>query len=97
MGRAGQWNGGLAVVGFSLPPQDKYVRQILYSIVTRYQRANQMHQLEVSPTPVKIVDLFLSDDARTNLKDRYRFVDWSAAELYGSGLDQHSLNQIFAE
>ncbi len=40
MGSAGYYNFGMAIVGFSLPVQDDYARQILYELVTNYQRYN---------------------------------------------------------
>ena len=36
MGRVGAFNFGMAIIGFSLPAQDEYARQIIYSLVTNY-------------------------------------------------------------
>lgn len=42
MGNGGYFNFGMAIVGFSLPGHDEYARQILYGLVTNYQRHNWM-------------------------------------------------------
>lgn len=98
IGRAGFLNGGLAIVGFSLPPQDDYARQIIYTLVTNYQRHNKFHELsgQQPATPLSIVDHFTSTEAESKFKQRYRFVDWSNTKLHSSGFNMAALDEIFA-
>jgi hypothetical protein len=35
--QAGVFNFGMAIIGYSLPPQDQYARQVLYNLVKNYQ------------------------------------------------------------
>ena len=98
LGRAGILNFGLAIIGYSLPPQDEYARQVVYSLVTNYQ--NNYWDEEVyrkKKSPLVIVDYCQNDEQLENFKARYRFVDWSRATLYRDGLDQKAVNLIFTE
>jgi hypothetical protein len=97
MGKAGYYNFGMAIIGFSLPPQDEYARQILYELVTNYQQTNwDKDVFGERKSLLAIVDCFPDAAAETRLRERYRFVDWSRATLSGRGFDVASLDKIFA-
>jgi hypothetical protein len=97
MGHAGHHNLGTAIVGFSLPTQDEYARQILYEWVTNYQQYNwDADEFGRKKAPLAIVDRFDGDSTKNKFIQRYRFVDWSRADLSGSGFDVASLDKIFA-
>lgn len=97
MGNDGYLNFGMAIVGFSLPEHDEYARQILYSLVTNYQRHYwDNKELGLKKTPLAIVDYFPDRDTEDKFRNRYRFVDWSRADLSGNGFDIASLDKIFA-
>jgi hypothetical protein len=49
MGNAGYYNFGMAIIGFSLPPQDEYARQILHKLVTN-PRMNSVGRRVRSPS-----------------------------------------------
>ncbi|MDX0571083.1 hypothetical protein GOC91_16170 [Sinorhizobium medicae] len=97
MGNAGYYNFGMAIIGFSLPAQDEYARQILYGLVTNYQRNNwDQDELGRKKTPLAIVDFFPDTPSEARFRERYRFVDWSRADISGKGLDLASLDKVFA-
>lgn len=97
MGNAGYYNFGMAIIGFSLPAQDEYARQILYGLVTNYQRNNwDQDELGRKKTPLAIVDFFPDAPSEARFRERYRFVDWSRADISGKGLDLASLDKVFA-
>lgn len=93
MNSAGLFNLGFAVVGFSLPSQDEYARQIMHRLIRNYQGNNEPGRRK---SPLTIVDFFADKESEGRFRERYRFVDWSKAELVGGGLDLASLDKIFA-
>ncbi|HMQ91552.1 MAG TPA: SIR2 family protein [Amaricoccus sp.] len=97
MGNAGYYSSGMAIIGFSLPTQDDYARQILYALVTNYQKHNWgKGDPHPKKTPLAIVDFFSDAASEARFRERYRFVDWSRADLSGRGFDFASLDKIFA-
>jgi hypothetical protein len=97
MGRAGYYNFGMAIVGFSLPIHDDYARQILYGLVTQYQRYSWDRKIfGQRKTPLAIIDFFPNIASKVRFRRRFRFVDWSRAHLSGKGFDFESLDRIFA-
>ena len=97
MGNAGHYNFGMSIVGFSLPAQDDYARQILYELVTNYQRSNWDKEVfGRKKTPLAIVDFFPDAATEENFRERYRFVNWSRANLSGEGFGLDSLDNIFS-
>jgi hypothetical protein len=51
-------NFGMAIIGFSLPSQDEYARQVIYRLVTNYQNTNWKEEtLEHRKTPLVLIDL----------------------------------------
>lgn len=90
-------NFGMAIVGFSLPSHDDYALQILYEIVTNYQRYNwDGKDFGVPKTPLSITDFFSDKDAEEGFHNRYRFVDLSRAQINGEGFGINSLDSIFS-
>jgi len=88
---------GMAIIGFSLPPQDDYALQIVYELVTNYQRYRWDEGIfGQKKSPLTIIDFFPDAAAETRFRERYRFVDWSRADLSGKGFDFTSLDKIFA-
>jgi hypothetical protein len=95
---AGHYNLGMAIIGFSLPPQDEYALQILYEWVTNYQYNLDklgLDKLGLEKKPLAIVDCFQNVAAKACFPERYRFVDWTRADLNGNGFDIASLDKIF--
>ena len=98
IGNAGILNFGLAIIGYSLPPQDEYARQVLHAIVTNYQRAHWDDEIGgLRKRPLVIVDRCDDAHATADLKLRYRFVNWDRALLCPGGLDHGTVEQLFAE
>ena len=97
MNRAGSLNFGVAIVGFSLPTQDEYVRQIIYTLVTNYQRISWGEEVfEKTKTPLALVTYFENKDDELAFRKRYRFVNWERTILHGKGFDLTTLDSIFA-
>ena len=85
-------NFGLAIIGYSLPQQDAYARQILYEIVTNYQEVDWDKDFYgVRKSPLLIVDFCPDNESLEVFKKRYRFVQWSRAVLHKSGFDMKAV------
>lgn len=97
MAKAGYYNNSMSIIGFSLPEQDDYLCQILYTLVANYQRYNtKRDDLGRLKAPLTIVDYFGDADAEKRFRERYRFVDWSKTKLFSNGFHADSLDQMFA-
>jgi hypothetical protein len=95
LGDAGVLNFGMAIIGFSLPSQDEYARQVIYRLVTNYQNTNwEEETLEHRKTPLVLIDLRQSTQDRQELQRRYAFVDWSKAETCFTGFDESALKLL---
>lgn len=100
LGSAGILNFGVAVIGFSLSPQDAYARQVLYRLITNYQREYWNEDVlgtGMRKRPLLLVDLCKSDQAKERFRQRYSFVDWSRAEVYFDGFDDRAVNFLRAD
>jgi hypothetical protein len=98
IGNAGILNFGLSIIGYSLPSQDEYARQVLHAIVTNYQRAHWDDGIAgLKKQPLVIVDRCRDAQAVADFKLRYRFINWDRAILCPGGLDDDAIDRVFAE
>jgi hypothetical protein len=97
MGHSGYRNFGMAIVGYSLPDHDEYARQIMDSLTIKYQRYGwENSEFGMRKSPLCIVDFLRSEEAEQSFRNRFRFVDWSRADLVTTGFDHAALDKIFA-
>ena len=95
-GRAGALNFGLAIIGYSLPVQDTYARQVLYSLATNYQRYKWEEGLGgLRKDPLVVVGKCGDAAEERALKERYQFVNWDRAVLYKDGLTSEVVDAVF--
>jgi hypothetical protein len=96
MDRGGALNFGMAIVGFSMPAQDEYARQVIYSLVTNYQNCYWGETVfEKKKAPLVLVNRFANQFERNAFRNRFRFVNWERAKLHEDGFDLETLNSIF--
>jgi hypothetical protein len=92
----GELRSGMAIIGFSLPPQDEYARQIVYSLVKEYQRLDLgATPLGTKRAPLALISKFTTESETRDFRERYRFVDWERTTLDGGGLALGTLDFIF--
>ena len=91
MGDAGYYNYGMAIIGFSLPHQDEYARQILYEWVTTIGIFLGRRNVRPKKDAARHHRFLPIGAPKTNFIERYRFVDWSRAHLSGDCFDLASL------
>ncbi len=96
LGQAGTLNFGLAIIGFSLSPQDDYARQVLYWLVKNYQSAYWDEEVfGLKKHPLVVVDRQESEEQMEEFRRRYAFVDWSKTRSHMRGFDQDALDVLF--
>lgn len=97
MGYAGGMSFRMAIIGFSLPPQDEYARQVIYRLVTNYQATGWNMTWDDAghkKSPVTLIDFRQSSHEQEQFKQRYAFVDWNKARTCFDGLDEHALQVL---
>jgi SIR2-like domain len=93
--RGAAYDGGhsfrMVIIGYSLPDHDDYARQVIYRLVTNYQdiptervRWNSQQQKE----PMIMVDFCKTPAQQAQLRERYRFIDWSKTREFFDGFNQ---------
>ncbi|NIA14276.1 MAG: hypothetical protein GWP08_09350 [Nitrospiraceae bacterium] len=85
------WN--FAIVGFSLPPHDGYLRQAFYNLVRNYQLVELGKKYP--KTRLKVVDLRQEGKQQQELKRNYRFVDWTKTDASWEGFGAEALEFLF--
>ena len=93
LGEGGTLNLGMAIIGYSLPPQDDYARQAVYTLVRNYHWEEEI--LGKRKSPLVIVGYCEDDEQLQGFKGRYRFVDWKRAVLHTDGLNERAVELIF--
>ena len=91
---AGPLNRMVAIVGFSLPEHDEYVRLPLYSLIHSFQNLDP-NLSNLKKMKLKIVDLRKDEKEVQTYKSRYSFVDWNRADCYFEGFGQKAIDMIF--
>ena len=97
MGNAGGMNFRMAVIGFSLPPQDDYARQIIYRLVRNYQTIDWDSTWDDAghkKTPVVLIDFRHSLADQEEFRRRYAFADSNKTETCFSGFDEYALDVL---
>lgn len=96
IGRAGGWNFGMAIIGYSLPRHDQYARQVIYSLVTNYQQTSWGRDIYgLKKTPLVLVDSRTNSETVRQYMDNYRFVDWEKTTLCFDGFDHAAIDRVF--
>lgn len=94
-GNLGFLNFKMAVIGFSLAPVDDYARQVLYRIISNYQRAYwDEPQLGKRKQPLRLIDYRPSPAGQGEYLQNYRFVNWERAEMYFDGFNKETVSKL---
>lgn len=96
LGRAGGYNLGVSIIGFSLPEHDEYIRQILFTVVTNYQESwwNEKF-LGTLKDNVKFVDYKSDKQSRQEYISRYRFTDMDKSSFWFDGFSAEAVKFLF--
>lgn len=95
LGRVGAMNFRMAIIGFSLPKQDEYARQVIYRLVKNYQTAYWEEDFAGhKKTPLILVDLRKSAKEVQDFLKRYAFVDWDRAKTHFDGFNEDAVSLL---
>ena len=97
MNNLGFYNGGMVIVGYSLPSQDEYARQAVYTIVRNYQENYGWNEdlFDRRKSPLVLVDLCQDEESLRRLEDSFKFVNWDRAQLIRSGFGSEAVASMF--
>ena len=91
--KSGVYEKRVAIIGFSLPEHDEYIRQPLFWFIHNFQS----NESPISKkTKLKIVDRKSTIWEINDYKTRYNFVDWNKADCYFDGFNDRALEMIFS-
>ncbi|MFH2103018.1 MAG: SIR2 family protein [Chloroflexota bacterium] len=92
---SGAYEDKIAIIGYSLPPHDEYIRQALYWLIRNYQFFNDPTAGKKSR--LRIIDFKNDNEEILRFKQNYRFIDWSEAKTkpYFGGFNEEALDIIF--
>jgi hypothetical protein len=99
IGMGGGLNLGMAIIGYSLPPNDEHARQAIYRLTDNYTRFEPDLTIGgVKKLPLRIVNLACGEErVRKFWASRYRFLDPKRAAVWLDGFNRDSLDFIFGE
>jgi hypothetical protein len=98
LGKAGGWQLGLGIIGFSLPAHDEYLRQVLYRVCSNYTEVwwDEGFAGRFKST-LKLIDRRSTADQAAHLRDRYRFLNWERTELFLDGFGPEAVDLLFSQ
>ncbi len=97
LGYAGVVNFSMAIIGFSLPSQDEYARQVIYRLVKNYQmRYWDDNVWRHKKTKLVLVDFRKTVEEEQAFRQRYAFVDWNRAVMHFDGFNEKALKLLQA-
>jgi len=97
----GQWGiayTGLNIIGYSLPEDDDYVRQLLWELAGGYASGLEDAKKRVfDMARIQVVDLRKSRNQRAELRARYRFLPSGHTDFVMTGFSEDTLEGLFPE
>jgi len=98
LGKAGGWNTGVSIIGFSLPKHDEYIRLGLYQISRNYQNVDwDMNLSGAIKDNLKVIDLRKTYREKRALKSRYSFLDKNKTEWKFDGFNSEAVKFLFTK
>jgi hypothetical protein len=91
---SGTFEKRVAVIGFSLPEHDEYIKQPLFWLIHNFQSYDSPI---CKKTKLKMVDFRKSEEEIADYRTRYNFVDWAKADCYFNGFNSKVIESIFSE
>jgi len=84
----------MAIIGFSLPKYDEYIRQPLYHVITNYQYKD-VTPLDNKKSSLVMVDFRTNEELKNDYRRSYRFVNWGKTVEHYTGFNEEAIDKIF--
>lgn len=99
----GEWSfnyNAITIIGYSLPPADRYTQQVLYNLSSAYVKSRTDRELiknwHLPQRPnIHVVDLRPAPATQTELLHNYRFIEPEHVTFTLDGFTSESLDRIF--
>lgn len=85
----------IAIIGFSLPEHDEYIRQPMYWYIRNFHKSGE--PISGKKSKLKIIDFKQSQQDIEEFKANYRFVDENLTDFYFGGFGKQALDVIFSK
>jgi len=95
IGRAGGYNLGVSVVGFSLPPHDEYIRIGLHQMLNNYASWWDSPMLGVLKDYARFIDYKPEQADQNAYIERYRFAGADRSRFFFNGFGPDALEFLF--
>jgi len=96
LGRAGGYNLGVSVIGFSLPEHDEYIRIVLYKMLSNYQQSWwEEPMFDVMKDYVRFIDYQNNETSKDAYKSRYSFSMEDRSAYYFEGFSEDAVSFLF--
>ena len=95
LGRAGGYNLGVSVIGFSLPPHDEYIRIGLHQMLNNYASWWDSPMLGVLKDYARFVDYKPEQADQNAYIERYRFAGADRSRFFFNGFGPDALEFLF--
>jgi hypothetical protein len=91
--KSGRLEKRVAVIGFSLPEHDEYIKHPLFWFIHNFQNYDSPY---CKKTKLKMVDFRKTEEEVADYRTRYNFVDWDKADCYFDGFNSQAIEGIFS-
>lgn len=98
LGKAGAYNLGLSIIGYSSPTHDDYIRICLFKMVNNYQNFEWGYKFlnQYFKDNIKLVDHRIGQLEMDDFKNTYNFIDQRKAEFYLNGFNDEAVDFLFS-
>lgn len=95
---SGMYNSGIAIIGFSIPEHDDYIRQPLYSMINNFLQSDtkeMFSQQGIEKLPLKFVDYRKEENDQKEYQNIFRFIDWEKTNAFYGGFNDEAIDYLF--
>ncbi len=95
---SGMLNSGIAIIGFSIPEHDEYIKQPLYSMITDFLNSDTkkiFSRFGIKKLPLKFVDYRKEEKDQKEYQKIFQFIDWEKTDPFYGGFNDEAIDYLF--